>query len=144
MKTNWSNVKYGGLGFVGLLLLCGALLDLKLLPKTEACANNPNCSSWAVDSRESGCHSLCMCGSNNISNTCYREVGVCNATGQAVVYEHCYQGGCCCPTGNCAGQGGGGGGGDTGGGGDWCYSDFDCDSGWKCNAQFMCEEDWID
>lgn len=110
--TRLAILKYLMLAFAGTIMLIGATLNVTLSPKAQAaCGSNPNCSGgWSVD--ESECSSFpCTCGSNNIPYTCYREVGTCNATGLPVVFTHCFEGGCCCPSGNCAGQGGGGGGG---------------------------------
>lgn len=104
------SLKYSVLGSIGVLMLSGALLHIELLPETAACGNNPNCpDGWSVD--RSYCDSSpCNCSGNLISQTCFTEEGTCNATGAPVVYAHCYQGSCCCPSGNCAGQGGSGGG----------------------------------
>ena len=129
------SLKYCVLGSIGILMFSGALLHVKLLPETAACGNNPNCpDGWSVG--RSYCDSTpCSCGANLISQTCFTEEGTCNATGAPVIYAHCYQGSCCCPSGNCAGQGGGGGGGggEVGTVGDTCSSDWDCYAGEYCD-----------
>ncbi len=115
-------------------MLSGAFWHVAVLPTSQACGGNPNCpNGWTV-TEPSTCSGSCSCGSPFISYTCYHEVGTCNANGSPIVYEHCYEGGCCCPSGNCAGQGGGGGG--------TCETDADCGelSEYVC-FQGLCSDD---
>lgn len=135
--TRLAILKYLMLAFAGTIMLIGATLNVTLSPKAQAaCGSNPNCSGgWSVD--ESECSSFpCTCGSNNIPYTCYREVGTCNATGLPVVFTHCFEGGCCCPSGDCAGQGGGGGGGIGVG----CSSDEECGFSYYCDEWGECQK----
>jgi hypothetical protein len=135
MKHKLTNIKYGFLSLTGIVLLSGALWHVAVVPTSQACGSNPNCQGWAVTGQPT-CDGACSCaGGWFISYTCYKETGVCNADGSSVVYTHCYEGGCCCPSGNCAGQGGGGGGGGGGeGGGDFCWSSWDCFAGEYCDG----------
>jgi len=105
---------------------------------TLACGDAAHCI-YRVEYR--ACDGLCSCGGAFIDATCYREEGTCVDDNSHVHFTACYQGGCCCPSGNCGGGGGTGGGvgGRIGqlGSGDWCYVDSDC-SGNSCNGGF-CE-----
>jgi len=125
--------KYGFLGLTGAVLLVLTLVHVSILPKSQACGSSPNCpnnGSWTVS--DYGCNGSCSCSGNPISYTCYYESGLCNNTDspQGAYYSHCFQYTCTCPS--------GGGGGGSEGGGDWCFSDFDCSSGF-CGAGGYCE-----
>jgi len=91
---------------IGTLLLVWGLSQLWQPQKADAaCAITPGCVGWSVT--WFGCDSLetCACGLNNLPFTCYREDGVCNATGTIVLFRKCYLGTCTCncpePDGGC-------------------------------------------
>jgi hypothetical protein len=135
MISKLTNLRYAMLTLVGILSLCVTFAHKSALPSVQACGHNATCtyseSQWGCDNE------ACSCGGNLISWTCYRSEGTCNDDGSPVYFSHCYQGGCCCPSGNCAGQGGGGrGGGDLVGFnnvGESCTSDWDCDVAYFCD-----------
>ena len=90
----------------GTLLMVWGLSQLWQPQKVDAaCAITPGCVGWSIT--WFGCDSLekCTCGFNQLPFTCYREDGVCNATGTIVLFRKCYQGTCNCncpePDGGC-------------------------------------------
>ena len=105
MRHKLATIKYAFLGLTGIVLISGAVWHVAVLPAVQACGNNVTCT---YDVTHTECDGSCSCAGNLISSTCFREDGVCVNDGSTVYYSHCFQGGCCCPSGNCAGQGGGG------------------------------------
>jgi hypothetical protein len=142
MREKLRYLKYLLLSFTGVTLLSGALLDMSMLPASQACGSNPSCPDGTYSVTSYGCEGSCSCGGWLTPGTCFFSMGTCNNDPQNRIayFTHCYQGGCCCASGNCAGQGGGGGGGGNEGGSS-CYTDWDCDFGYHCGDGFMCEED---
>ena len=118
MRHTLATIKYALLSLTGILFLSGALWLVAVFPAVQACGHNVNCT---YDVTLSECDGPCSCAGNLISPTCYREEGVCINDGTTVYFTHCYEGGCCCPSGNCAGQGGGA----VAGGGCWSGVGFD-------------------
>lgn len=91
---------------VGILLLVWGLSQLWQSPKAEAaCAITPGCLGWEVTDVSCDSFEQCSCGGIPLSFTCYREEGICNATGTLVLFRKCYQGTCNCncfePDGGC-------------------------------------------
>jgi hypothetical protein len=142
MKTKISLFKHLLLTSVGILLISASVVILGSLPSAEACGNNPNCpGGWSVS--ESDCSAeACSCGSNTLPYKCFRQIGTCNADGSWITFTHCYQGNCCCPSGNCAGQSTGGGGGGGGGDEAGCATSWECFAGEECCAG-ACQEHTI-
>ena len=137
MKKESHTLRFGILAFAGFVLFSAAISNVATAPPSMACTSNPNCMGWSVERK--GCEWFCNCGQQQMPYTCYTEVGTCNADGTAVVFRRCYQGNCCCPSGNCAGQGGGGGGGGgnlqnfNNGYGEECFDDSECGAGLYCD-----------
>lgn len=103
MKHRRSTVAFVILTLTGIMLFCAAVADFSLAQTSQACNSTPNCPyGWSV--QKTYCQWVCNCGEQQMPYTCYREEGVCNANGNPVAFQRCYQGNCCCPSGNCAGQ----------------------------------------
>src|SRR5918993_4599138 len=113
MKQRPHILGFGSLALAGLLLFSASIAETIMTPPSEACTTSPNCDGWTV--HRTRCEWFCNCGQQSMPYTCYTEEGTCNANGAAALFRRCYQGNCCCPSGNCAGQPVGGGGGGGGG-----------------------------
>lgn len=137
MIPKLTKFRYVGFTLVGITLLSVALWHKPVLPPVQACGDTVSCT-YAVTL--SHCDGLCSCGGNLIDWTCFREEGTCNDDGHTVYFTHCYEGGCCCPSGNCAGQGGSGGGGGSGGLVGFNNVGESCTSDWDCNVAYFCDQ----
>ena len=85
---------------VFLLLLAGAALfgwgltQFTQLPQADACTINPNCGVWTV--KLTTCTSTCTCGDIDTAAKCFRQEVTCDANGQQMLFQRCYQGNCAC------------------------------------------------